>query len=54
MSRFVRTWTFFLCLNEIYANRFHSPKSRKNYSSSSTKLSRYCDGESPYFSLKRF
>ena len=49
MSRFVRTWTFFLCLNEIHTKAFS-----KTYSSSSTKLPRYCDGESPYFSLKRF
>lgn len=26
MSRFVRTWTFFLCLNEIHAKAFHSQK----------------------------
>ena len=28
MSRFVRTWTFFLCLNEIHTKRFHSQKTK--------------------------
>ena len=30
MSRFVRTWTFFLCLNEIHTKAFFMAKRPKN------------------------